>query len=115
MNPEGYASPRAPTWCPGCGNFGIFAAAKSAFSKLKLDPSKTVVVSGIGCAGKSPYYYGTYGFCGLHGRTLSPATGMKLANPKLNVVISTGDGDAYGEAQSILAWFRKLALVLTPF
>ena len=69
MNPDNYASERTANWCPGCGNFGILAAIKSAFSKLGLKRENTVIVSGIGCAGKSPYWYGTYGFCGLHGRT----------------------------------------------
>ncbi len=86
----------APTWCPGCGDFSILSVLKLAIVDAKLEPSDTVIVSGIGCGSKTPHFVKTYGFEGLHGRALPAATGMKIANPKLNIVIVTGDGDGYG-------------------
>ncbi len=82
------------TWCPGCGNFGILMSIQKAFAQLNLDPKDTVVVSGIGCNSKIPHYIKTYGFESIHGRALPVATGVKLANPDLNVVVCAGDGDA---------------------
>lgn len=84
------------TWCPGCGDFSILFTAKKAVSELNLNPKDTVFVSGIGCGSKLPHYVNTYGFEGLHGRALPVASGIKLANPELNVLVFAGDGDAYG-------------------
>lgn len=83
-------------WCPGCGNFGILLSIKKALVKLKLDPKDVVVVSGIGCSGKEPHYIKTYGIETLHGRSLPVATGVKLANTALHVIVVGGDGDGYG-------------------
>jgi len=83
-------------WCPGCGNFGILAALKGALHELNLQPHQTVIVSGIGCSGKTPHYVNTYGFESLHGRPLPVASGVKLANNKLTVIAVGGDGDGYG-------------------
>jgi 2-oxoglutarate/2-oxoacid ferredoxin oxidoreductase subunit beta len=85
-----------PNWCPGCGNFGVEAAMKNAFSQLDLDPDKIALVSGIGCGANCPYWFSTYGFVTLHGRPLPVATGAKLANHSLTVICEAGDGDAYG-------------------
>jgi 2-oxoglutarate ferredoxin oxidoreductase subunit beta len=85
-----------PTWCGGCGDFGILTGVKQAFAQLNLPREQTVLVSGIGCGSKLPHFVKTYGFEGLHGRALAVATGVKLANPELNVVAVTGDGDGYG-------------------
>lgn len=85
-----------PNWCPGCGNFGIEAALKNAFAQLDLDPDNIALVSGIGCGANCPYWFSTYGLITLHGRPLPVATGVKLGNHDLNVVVWTGDGDAYG-------------------
>ena len=85
-----------PKWCPGCGNFGILAAAKNVLSSLNLRPENVVVVSGIGCSGKISHFIGCYGFEGLHGRVLPVASGVKLANHGLTVLGFAGDGDAYG-------------------
>lgn len=84
-----------PTWCPGCGIYGIFAAFKRAAASLELDPEQLVIVTGIGCHGRFNNYFKSYGFHGLHGRALPVATGIKLANPGLEVVAISGDGDAY--------------------
>lgn len=98
------------TWCPGCGDFSILFAAKKAIVELGLNQKETVLVSGIGCGSKLPHYVNTYAFEGIHGRTLPVATGIKLANPSLNVIIFAGDGDAYsiGSAHFLHAFRRNL-------
>ena len=83
-------------WCPGCGDFGILIALKGALAKVGAEPHETVVASGIGCAGKLPHYIKTYGFEGLHGRSLPAASAIHLANDRLTVVAVGGDGDGYG-------------------
>ncbi|MCS7110918.1 MAG: 2-oxoacid:ferredoxin oxidoreductase subunit beta [Ignisphaera sp.] len=83
-------------WCPGCGNFGILTAVIRAFEELSLDPSKTVIVSGIGCSGKTPHFVNVNGVHTLHGRAIPFAMGIKLANPQLTVVVHGGDGDLLG-------------------
>ncbi len=85
----------SPTWCPGCGLYGIFEALKRAAAALDLEPENVVTVSGIGCHGRMTNYFLGYGFHGLHGRTMPLATGIKLANPALRVIAVSGDGDAY--------------------
>ncbi|HMK54715.1 MAG TPA: thiamine pyrophosphate-dependent enzyme [Methanobacteriaceae archaeon] len=84
-------------WCPGCGNFGILNALKKALYELDIKPDELVLVSGIGQAGKLPHYLRSNVFNGLHGRSLSPATGIKAANPQLTVIDVSGDGCMYGE------------------
>lgn len=84
-----------PTWCPGCGIYGIFAALKMAAVELDLDPEEIVVVTGIGCHGRLNNHFRSYGFHALHGRTLPVASGIKLSNPRLSVLSISGDGDAY--------------------
>lgn len=84
-----------PTWCRGCGLFGIFAALKKAAVALDLDPEELVVVTGIGCHGRLNNHFKAYGFHALHGRNLPVASGVKLSNPALSVVGISGDGDAY--------------------
>jgi 2-oxoglutarate ferredoxin oxidoreductase subunit beta len=84
-----------PTWCRGCGLFGIFAALKKAAVTLDLDPEELVVVTGIGCHGRLNNHFKAYGFHALHGRTLPLASGVKLSNPTLPVIGISGDGDAY--------------------
>ncbi len=85
-----------PTWCPGCGDFTILSTIKNAIVEAGLEPHNTVVCSGIGCGSKLPHYVKTYGFESLHGRGLTIATGIKLANNRLNVIAVGGDGDTYG-------------------
>ena len=86
-----------PTWCPGCGNFGILTALQNAFEELKLSPHNILMVYGIGCFGNGSNFVKTNAFHGLHGRPLPVAMGAKLANPVLTVLASSGDGDAYSE------------------
>lgn len=85
-----------PTWCPGCGDFGIWTALKNAFVEQGLAPHQVVVSFGIGCSGNMASFLNVYGFHGLHGRSIPPASAIKLANHKLNVVAVGGDGDGYG-------------------
>lgn len=91
--PNDYKSDLKPVWCPGCGDFGVVNSLYKAMSDLRIEPHETVVVSGIGCSSRLPGYVEAYGFNSLHGRALPIATGIKLANPKLNVVVVGGDGD----------------------
>jgi len=84
-------------WCPGCGNFGILKALDEALAEARIDRKQLVLVSGIGQAAKLPHYTEANVFNGLHGRALPAATGIKLANHNLEVVVTSGDGDMYGE------------------
>ena len=84
-------------WCPGCGNFSILRALDNAIKAAGVDRKKLVLVSGIGQAAKLPHYTDASVFNGLHGRALPAATGVKLANHELEVVVTSGDGDMYGE------------------
>jgi len=84
-----------PTWCKGCGLFGVFDALKRAAVALDIEPEDLVIVTGIGCHGRLNNYFRAYGFHGLHGRAMPVATGIKLVNPGLQVVAVSGDGDAY--------------------
>ena len=81
-------------WCPGCGDYAILSAVQSVFPELGVPREKFVVVSGIGCSSRFPYYMNTYGFHTIHGRAPAVATGVKIANPDLEVWVATGDGDA---------------------
>lgn len=80
-------------WCPGCGDYAILKAVQRTLPELGADPAKTVFVSGIGCSSRFPYYVESYGFHTIHGRAPAFATGIKLANPELDVWLVTGDGD----------------------
>jgi len=86
-----------PTWCPGCGNWGIYTALKKALVELGYSPDKLVVVFGIGCSGNMNDFLNAYGLHSLHGRAIPNAIGIKLANHKLLVIAVVGDGDCYGE------------------
>ncbi len=94
---EEYQTSVKPTWCPGCGNYGIWMALKSALVKLQLFNHNTVIVYGVGCHGNMRDWMHVYGVEGLHGRALPVAQGIKLANSGLNVIAVTGDGDCIGE------------------
>ena len=86
-----------PTWCPGCGDFGIWAALKGALVKLNLPPHKIILVFGIGCSGNFASFIKGYVFHSLHGRALPPALGARLANSDMTVIAIGGDGDGFAE------------------
>jgi len=96
LKPSGFNTSRRPTWCTGCGNFGIWNAMKKAFIKLSLYPHQILIVYGIGCSGNGVNFLKTYSFHSLHGRTLPVATGAKIANHKMVVLAVSGDGDGMG-------------------
>ncbi len=91
-----YKSDINPDWCPGCGDFGVLNSLQRACAELGLRPHEIVTVSGLGCASNFPGYFNAYGMHTLHGRALAVATGLKMANHELNVIVTTGDGDGYG-------------------
>ncbi len=88
-----YKSDLKPIWCPGCGDFGVLSATLKAMTELQLKREEVVVVSGIGCSSRLPYFLSTYGMHGLHGRSIPLATGVKFANPELTILVMGGDGD----------------------
>lgn len=90
-----YRSDEKPTWCPGCGDFGVLNALYSSLRARGQDPKDAVVVSGIGCSSRLPFFVATYGFHGLHGRTMPVATGLRAARPDTPVAVTGGDGDAF--------------------
>ena len=91
--PKDYATDQEVRWCPGCGDYAILKAVQKTLADLEADPANTVFISGIGCAARFPYYMETYGFHTIHGRAPAVATGIKLANPDLDVWVVGGDGD----------------------
>src|ERR1700730_11045410 len=92
---EEYKSGTKPTWCPGCGDFGVLNAVYNALRGKGYAPEDVVLVSGIGCSSRLPFFSNTYGFHTVHGRTMPIATGIKVANPQLKVLALGGDGDAF--------------------
>jgi 2-oxoglutarate/2-oxoacid ferredoxin oxidoreductase subunit beta len=92
---EEYKSGVKPTWCPGCGDFGVLNAVYNALRAKGYAPENVVLVSGIGCSSRLPFFSNTYGFHTVHGRTMPIATGIKVANPQLKVLALGGDGDAF--------------------
>ena len=97
LTAQSYNTGFLPSWCPGCGDFGIWKSLQGAFAKVGIASDQGLVVYGIGCHGNMYDWMKMYGFIGLHGRTLPVAQGAKLANHNLPVVIVSGDGDALGE------------------
>ncbi len=85
-----------PDWCPGCGDFGVLAAVQKALVEMQIPNHNVVTISGIGCSSNFPGYMNTYGMHTLHGRALAVATGLKLANHDLTVLVTGGDGDGFG-------------------
>ncbi len=93
VNAKDFASDQEVRWCPGCGDYAVLKAVQRALAELGAEKEKTVFISGIGCSSRFPYYLSTYGFHTIHGRAPAVATGVKLANPELDVWVVTGDGD----------------------
>lgn len=100
QKPNAFNTTIFPTWCPGCGDFGIWGALKQALERLKINPDQAAVFFGVGCAGNISSFIKTYGFHSLHGRGLANAIGAKLANHNMPVIVIAGDGDLLGEGIS---------------
>ena len=94
LTKKDFTSDQEVRWCPGCGDYAILSQVQKVFPELGVPKEQFVVVSGIGCSSRFPYYMDTYGFHSIHGRAPAVATGTKLANPSLSVWIATGDGDS---------------------
>jgi 2-oxoglutarate ferredoxin oxidoreductase subunit beta len=85
-----------PDWCPGCGDYGVLAAVQKALVELQIPNHMVATVSGIGCSSNFPGFINTYGMHTLHGRSLPVASGLKLANHEMTVLVTGGDGDGFG-------------------
>jgi 2-oxoglutarate ferredoxin oxidoreductase subunit beta len=94
LTKKDFTSDQEVRWCPGCADFAILAAVQKLMPELNVPREKVVFVSGIGCSSRFPYYMNTYGFHSIHGRAPAIATGVKMANPDLQVWVVTGDGDS---------------------
>ena len=94
-SPQSYKTDEHPIWCPGCGDFGVLDSLYKSLSGLAINPKDLVVVSGIGCSGRTPGFIKSYGFHSVHGRVLPVALGVKIANPALHVIGVGGDGDGF--------------------
>ena len=93
LTAKDFATDQEVRWCPGCGDYAILKCVQKTLADVGADPDNTVFVSGIGCSSRFPYYMNAYGFHTIHGRAPAFATGLKLANPELDVWLVTGDGD----------------------
>ena len=94
LKKKDFVSDQDIRWSPGCGDYAILAQVQKVFPELGIPKEKFLVISGIGCSSRFPYYMNTYGFHTIHGRAPAVATGAKLANPDLSIWMVTGDGDA---------------------
>ncbi len=112
-----FATSQEVRWCPGCGDYAILRAVQTVLSDVGADPARTAFISGIGCSSRFPYYIDTYGFHTIHGRAPAVATGLKLANPELDVWVVTGDGDglSIGGNHLIHALRRNVGLKVLLF
>ena len=94
LTKKDFVSDQEVRWCPGCGDYAILSSVQKVFPDLGIPKENFLIVSGIGCSSRFPYYMDTYGFHSIHGRAPAVATGAKIANPELSVWLITGDGDA---------------------
>ncbi len=114
FKPADFACDQEVRWCPGCGDYAVLKAVRQALAEIGRPPHEVAFISGIGCAARFPYYLTTYGFHTIHGRAPAVATGVKLANPDLDVWAVGGDGDflAIGGNHTMHALRRNLDLNL---
>jgi 2-oxoglutarate ferredoxin oxidoreductase subunit beta len=117
LTKKDYKTDQEVRWCPGCGDYSILNAVQGAFAKLGKQLHETVIISGIGCSSRFPYYMETFGFHTIHGRAPAIATGVKASNPALDVWVVTGDGDAMsiGGNHFIHAMRRNVGLKVLMF
>ncbi|HET8843553.1 MAG TPA: 2-oxoacid:ferredoxin oxidoreductase subunit beta [Ktedonobacteraceae bacterium] len=114
LTPKDFKSEVKPTWCPGCGDFGVLNATYTALANMKLPTDQTVLVSGIGCSSRFPHFVSTFGFHSVHGRALPVAQGLKLSRPDLTVLAMGGDGDFFsiGAGHLIHAALRNIDITV---
>ena len=93
LKPKDFKSDQEVQWCPGCGDYSILSGVQKTLADIGVQKENVCFVSGIGCSSRFPYYMGTYGMHSIHGRANAVATGVKVANPELDVWVITGDGD----------------------
>jgi 2-oxoglutarate ferredoxin oxidoreductase subunit beta len=117
LTAKDFTSEQEVRWCPGCGDYAILKSVTRALADVGARPEKTVFVSGIGCASRFPYYIESYGFHTIHGRAPAVATGLKLANPELDIWVVTGDGDglSIGGNHLLHALRRNVSLKILLF
>jgi 2-oxoglutarate/2-oxoacid ferredoxin oxidoreductase subunit beta len=117
LTAKDYASDQEVRWCPGCGDYAILKAMTKTLAELQVPREQTVFISGIGCASRFPYYVSTYGFHTIHGRAPAIATGVKLANPALDIWVVMGDGDglSIGGNHTLHVLRRNVDLTLLLF
>jgi 2-oxoglutarate/2-oxoacid ferredoxin oxidoreductase subunit beta len=94
LTAKDFSSDQEVRWCPGCGDYSILAQVQKVMPTLGIPKENIVIVSGIGCSSRFPYYMNTYGMHSIHGRATAVASGLKASRPELSVWIITGDGDA---------------------
>jgi len=94
LTKKDFSSDQDIRWCPGCGDYAVLSQVQKVFPELGIPKHQFLIVSGIGCSSRFPYYMNCYGFHSIHGRAPAIATGAKLSNPDLSVWVITGDGDA---------------------
>ncbi len=95
LPPKEYRSDLEPTWCPGCGDFGVVTALTKAFSEEQFDPTSLAITSGIGCSSRLPLWMNAFGLHTAHGRALPAAVGIRLAKPEVPTIVTAGDGDIF--------------------
>ncbi len=117
LTKKDFQSDQEVRWCPGCGDYAILSAVQSVFPELGIPKENIVVISGIGCSSRFPYYMNTYGFHTIHGRAPAVATGLKMTRPELSVWVVTGDGDSMsiGGNHFIHALRRNVGLKILMF
>lgn len=117
LKPKDLKSNQEVRWCPGCGDYSILNGVQATLAEMGVPRENMVVVAGIGCSSRFPYYMETYGFHGIHGRANAIATGVKVANPELSVWVITGDGDglAIGGNHMIHSLRRNVDLKIILF
>jgi 2-oxoglutarate ferredoxin oxidoreductase subunit beta len=94
LTPKDFATDQEVRWCPGCGDYSILAQVQKVMPTLGIPKENIVIISGIGCSSRFPYYMNTYGMHSIHGRATAIASGLKATRPELSVWIVTGDGDS---------------------
>jgi len=117
LKAKDFKSDQEVRWCPGCGDYSIISSVQSVLAELGRDKDNVVMVSGIGCSSRFPYYMDTYGFHGIHGRANAIATGVRVANPDLDTWVITGDGDglSIGGNHMIHSLRRNVSLKIILF